>query len=101
MAIFDDDVVHVHGLEFGEAFWERDQVDRVVGAVELEELRFGGIPVATPPEFAESLLEFGVGLDHLVGREIDQDSGPSPWRGGGAGMGRVLVLERLACWVRD
>ena len=41
MTIFNDNVVHMHGLEFGEAFGEGNQVGGVMGAVELEELRFG------------------------------------------------------------
>ena len=100
MTIFNDNVVHMHGLEFGEAFGEGNQVGGVMGAVELEELRFGWIPVPAPPEFAQSLLEFGVGADDLVGWEIDQDSRPSPWRRRGPWIGRVLALERLPGWVR-
>lgn len=99
MAILDNNVIHMHGLKFGEAFREGNQVSRFMRAVKLEEIRFGYIWVPSPPEFGQPLLEFGIGPYDLVGWKVDEDSGASPRGGGSAWMGRVLALEGLPGWV--
>lgn len=99
MAILDNNVIHMHGLKFGEALREGNQVSGVMRAVKLKEIRFRQIWVPSPAEFGEPLLEFGVGPYDLVGWKVDEDPGTSPWGGGGAWMGRVLALERFPGWV--
>lgn len=43
----------------------------VFGAVELEQVGAVRVMEAGPAELVESLLEFGVGSDHMVGWEVD------------------------------
>lgn len=98
-AVLDDDVVHVEVLKVGEVSGEGDEVGGGVRAMELDEVRLVRVRVASPTEFGESLLEFGVGTDDLVAREVDED----PWSGTGSGgcarVGWLLLLEGLPCWV--
>lgn len=49
--VLDDDIVHMKGLEVGKPFRERDEMGRVIGAVELDELRLTRVMVTGPPEF--------------------------------------------------
>lgn len=102
-SILDDDVVHMEGLEVIKVRRERDEVSRVLGAVELHEVRseeWVGL-VASPSEFSESLLEFGVRADDLVGREKYQDSGSSTGGSGCTRIGRLFLLEGFAGRVPD
>ncbi|CAL9132668.1 unnamed protein product, partial [Musa acuminata var. zebrina] len=69
VAVLDDDVVHVDGLEAGEVLGEGDEVDG--GAlVELEEVGF--LVVALPPQSQQLPLQRRVGGDHLVGGRVQQ-----------------------------
>ncbi|MBA0679042.1 hypothetical protein Goari_010840 [Gossypium aridum] len=73
--VLDDNVVHVQSPEVG------------------EEVRLGEVVVTGPTEFAQAVLELGIGVDDLVGREVDEDPWSSPGCGGGAGINRVFMLE--------
>lgn len=93
----------MEGLEVIKVRRERDEVSRVLGAVELHEVRseeWVGL-VASPSEFSESLLEFGVRANDLVGREEYQDSGSSTGGSGCTRIGRLFLLEGFAGRVPD
>ncbi|KAA8543870.1 hypothetical protein F0562_021953 [Nyssa sinensis] len=96
IAVLDDDIVHVDGLEVGEVFRERNEMVGFFGSVELEKVRPVGVVVAGPAELGESLLELGVGSYDVVRREVDQDSGTCARCCGCAWVGWFLMLEGLA-----
>ncbi|GMN46428.1 hypothetical protein TIFTF001_015611 [Ficus carica] len=73
VAVLDDDVVHVHGLEAVEVLGERDEVDG--GAlVELKEVRVVVVPL--PPQRRQLVLQHLVRRYHLVARRVDQHLPP-------------------------
>ncbi|MFQ6625238.1 hypothetical protein Gotur_005838, partial [Gossypium turneri] len=57
------------------------------------EVRLGEVVVTGPTEFGQAVLELGIGVDDLVGREVDEDPWSSPGCGGGAGINGVFMLE--------
>lgn len=77
--------------------------------VELEQvIRSVWVVVPGPPEHGEPLLELGVGLDHLVRWEVDQDTWPCARGGGGhatASRGgwrlQFSLLAGFTGWVGD
>lgn len=91
----------MEGLEVGKVCGERDEVGWAFRPVELQEVGPERVGVASPADFSESLLEFWVGANDLVGWEVDQDPWSSPRRSGCAGIGRLFLLERLPRRVRD
>lgn len=90
-------------LELIEVCRERDEVSRVLRAVELHQVRLAEWvgPVASPADFSESLLEFSIGPDDLVSRKVYQDSGSSSRCGGCTRIGRFHLLEGLSGRVWD
>lgn len=91
----------MEGLEVGKVCGERDEVGWALRPVELQEVGPERVGVASPAEFSESLLEFWVGANDVVGWEVDQDPRSSPRRSGCARIGRLFLLKRLPRRVRD
>nr|GMD17433.1 MutL-like protein 1 [Ipomoea batatas] len=97
-AVLDDDIVHVEGLQIGEAFREGDEVGGVVGAVELDELRRRcPVVIAPPTELNQPPLQLHVGFDDLVRRKKNKNPWPGARRGGRspAGTRRRPIIPLL------
>lgn len=101
-AVLDDNVVHMEGADAGEVAGQGDEVGWVIRAVELQEVRSERIRVAGPAQLSQSLLQFCMGMDYLIGRDVDKNTGPSSGSGGGTRVAVwLLPLERLPCGVWD
>jgi hypothetical protein len=69
--------------------------------VELEEVRAARVVVAGPSELGETLLELGVGADHVVSREVDQVAGTCAGCSGCAWVGWLFLFKGLPCRIGD
>lgn len=69
--VLDHNIVHMAGLEVGEAIGQRNKMGRIFRLVELDQLRPSRVPVSSPPEFGQSELQLGVGPDDLVLGQVD------------------------------
>lgn len=96
-SILHDNIIHVERFEAIEISRKRNEMGRVVRLVKLQKVGLVGVIVASPAKFCQSLLEFGVGTDHMVCWEIDKDPGSSPRSRGCAWMEWLFLLERLSC----
>lgn len=67
--------------------------------MELNEVRAVRVRVASPTDFGESLLEFGVGTNDLVAWEVHKLSRSGTRSGSSARVGWLFLLEGFPCWV--
>ena len=66
-------IIHVKRLEVGKAFRKRNEVSRIIGAMELEQVRPVWVVVTGPTKLLKSLFQLSVRTYYLVRRKVDKD----------------------------
>lgn len=69
--VFDDEIVHVNGVEFGEVHRKRNEINGG-SLVELEEIGIAFV-VSLPAQAFENLLEEAIGGNRLAGGKVNED----------------------------
>ena len=100
-SILDNNIIHMNGLEVGEAFRQRNEMVGVVGPVELEQLGLSRVVVPGPSKLTQSSLQVCVRSDRLVRWEVDEKTWTGPWCSGCARVRWFVLLEGFTGRVGD